>query len=202
MIRFSELEPHPRRRCRIGWHHYRPGWDDNEVWWRCTYCLKRYVDHGLKITAWLREHHLPRIHGCIWDRHCRYWAQCNRISLMWGDHGMFYVDFPSWSKSDGWGRPGMSFTRDRIPRARVEFDDEANMVYIDFRPGARIVLTKERGPSILENYSRRALVSVEVLSIAQFLKPEILDQLGELLHEQQMRTIRAAAAQRLRASSM
>jgi hypothetical protein len=68
-------------RCRHRWIY---GQLDGEIVEHCQLCSVEAPDRGVKVHAWLRKHHLPRIHGCIWDRHCRFWCPCARVSLYWG----------------------------------------------------------------------------------------------------------------------
>lgn len=67
---------------------------------RCKYCLKFKRDPALKVLKWLEEHHLPRVHGCIWDRECLYHGGPWRITFMWGNHSLM-IDFPSYRRR--WG---------------------------------------------------------------------------------------------------
>lgn len=55
------------------------------------------------------RHDLPRVHGCVWDRHCRYWGAPRRISLLWGCHE-WRVDLP------GYDQPLTYFTADSTMR--------------------------------------------------------------------------------------
>lgn len=53
---------------------------------------------SMKITKWCTAHRLPRVHGCVWDRHCRYCGAPRRIEVFWGRHGV-WVDLPGHDKA-------------------------------------------------------------------------------------------------------
>lgn len=41
--------------------------------------------------VWLREHGIPYVHGCVWDRHCRWVGTPPRVMILWRDH-TWWVD--------------------------------------------------------------------------------------------------------------
>lgn len=48
-----------------------------------------------RIRAWCRQHNIPYIHGCIWDRECRNHGAAARITLIAGRHTM-WIDLPGY----------------------------------------------------------------------------------------------------------
>lgn len=51
-----------------------------------------------KIHKFCTKHRLPRVHGCIWDRHCRWCGAPRRVALFWGRHD-WWVDLPGYDKA-------------------------------------------------------------------------------------------------------
>ena len=47
------------------------------------------------VQRWCLRHHVPYIHGCIWDRECRADGAPARISVLWG-RSMIWVDLPGY----------------------------------------------------------------------------------------------------------
>lgn len=52
-----------------------------------------------KVHKFCMAHGLPRVHGCVWDKHCR-WASVGlrRVDLVWGRHSV-WVDLPGYDKA-------------------------------------------------------------------------------------------------------
>jgi len=59
------------------------------------------------------RYRLPRIHGCIWDRHCRWCSAPRRVQLLWGRHD-FMVDLPGFDKAT-WYRTKDDPTKHQVP---------------------------------------------------------------------------------------
>jgi len=76
----------------------------------------------LRIQTWCHKHWVPYIHGCVWDRECRFYDAPPRISLHWG-RWMLWVDLPGywmtlhWDDADrvvrrrGWCGPSFGYHR-------------------------------------------------------------------------------------------
>lgn len=54
-----------------------------------------------KLHKFCMKHNLPRVHGCIWDRHCRWYDAPRRVALYWGRHE-WYVDLPGYDRPMRW----------------------------------------------------------------------------------------------------
>lgn len=42
-----------------------------------------------RLHQFCMAHGLPRIHGCVWDRHCRWTGAPRRADLTWGRHSVW-----------------------------------------------------------------------------------------------------------------
>jgi hypothetical protein len=66
------------------------------------------------VQGWCRDHKVPYLHGCVWDRECRADLAPMRIALMWGRH-MWWIDFPGyyldWDFERGYSVPRRSWHR-------------------------------------------------------------------------------------------
>jgi hypothetical protein len=54
-----------------------------------------------RVHKFSMAHGLPRLHGCIWDRHCRYWGGPRRIAVYWKRHE-WWVDLPGYDPPCNW----------------------------------------------------------------------------------------------------
>lgn len=94
---------------KLRWHkrlRFLCDWHDELITGEYTPCDERswlyfYLRKLGRWRTWFRKWGIPYVHGCVWDRECRFHGAPLRISLLWGRH-MVWIDLPGYYRDPIW----------------------------------------------------------------------------------------------------